>query len=364
MFLFEGTFGVYFHTGDFRLNRAMLSCPVIKRARGRVDKLFIDTTFCSPFWLAFPSKEQAISQVLGIISSSAPNTKVYLECEMLGTQDVLLAVAKKYKAKVFVSGKLKSALSCIPEIRKADILTDDPHKTCFHLLKSQRYTNKSDVALEPGALYIRPSVQWFGQQGNGRCDPAEYQTKPCYAHGIWHVLYSIHSSFEELEEFVSLLKPRQMVPLTECSPSALKILSSCLAFPDQDIQPPIHALHRNLSAPSLLTSSHRKEQELSKEKSKTRSLRRLRSATKQTERSHFCEDFIMATLATESLACSNQDELLLLGEPLNGKRQHSSKLGCQGEDTTSCAGGLDEEEQEFQRTAKRKRNDEAIQKQP
>jgi hypothetical protein len=34
----------------------MLSCPVIKRAQGMVDKLFIDTTFCSPFWSAFPPK--------------------------------------------------------------------------------------------------------------------------------------------------------------------------------------------------------------------------------------------------------------------------------------------------------------------
>lgn len=326
MFLFEGAFGVYFHTGDFRFNRGMLSCPVIKRAQGMVDKLFIDTTFCSPFWSAFPPKEQAIAQVLQIISSQPHNVQVYLECEMLGTQDVLVAVAEKFKTKIFVEDeKLRESFKCVPELKRAKIFAADPLESRFHLLKNQRYTNRTEVLLEPDALYIRPSTQWFGQQGNGRGNPALYQTRPCYAHGIWHVLYSIHSSFEELEVFVSFLQPRGLVPLTECSAVALKRLtSSCLtnvggaasasgaADPSSAacrLRPPVTTtttttttLHRHLSASSLVALAREAEYDDQPPEPKRRVVknRRLTTALKRTTATttepDFCEDFIMAAL--------------------------------------------------------------------
>jgi hypothetical protein len=112
---------------------------------------------------------------------------------------------------VFVEEKLRETLERVPDLKKAEIFTPDPLASRFHLLKNQRYTNRADVMLEPDALYIRPvctppatcffwsmlvrvkycshpfvqSTQWFGQQGNGQGDPAKYQTRPCYAHGIW-----------------------------------------------------------------------------------------------------------------------------------------------------------------------------------
>lgn len=124
---------------------------------------------------------------------------------------------------VFVEDeKLREFFKCVPELKRAKIFAADPLESRFHLLKNQRYTNRTEVLLEPDALYIRPvrahphipsppppyrrkpgrfasdlpsppshslslvqSTQWFGQQGNGRGNPALYQTRPCYAHGIW-----------------------------------------------------------------------------------------------------------------------------------------------------------------------------------
>jgi hypothetical protein len=110
---------------------------------------------------------------------------------MLGTQDVLVAVAEKFKTKVhtrthkghewystprlstpwglnacaavglcmqiFVEDeKLRESFKCVPELKRAKIFAADPLESRFHLLKNQRYTNRTEVLLEPDALYIRP----------------------------------------------------------------------------------------------------------------------------------------------------------------------------------------------------------------
>lgn len=58
MILFEGEFGRYLHSGDFRF------CKDVKESdwnlqmitNSKIDRLFLDTTFLDPFWSQFPSQ--------------------------------------------------------------------------------------------------------------------------------------------------------------------------------------------------------------------------------------------------------------------------------------------------------------------
>lgn len=52
--------------------------------------------------------------------------------------------------------KLRESFKCVPELKRAKIFAADPLESRFHLLKNQRYTNRTEVLLEPDALYIRP----------------------------------------------------------------------------------------------------------------------------------------------------------------------------------------------------------------
>lgn len=69
MYLFRGEFGTVLHTGDFRWEldseRAQLARRNLLDALGgeRVDLLYLDNTYCHPFF-SFPTREVAAQQVI------------------------------------------------------------------------------------------------------------------------------------------------------------------------------------------------------------------------------------------------------------------------------------------------------------
>ncbi|KAL6047795.1 5' exonuclease Apollo [Balamuthia mandrillaris] len=218
MLLLEGPFGVYLHTGDLRYEPSMQEEPALRRIVGQVDRLFLDTTFCSPFW-ALPTKEAAIEQVLQIIRKHPPDMRVYLECEMLGTELIFKAVAQEFNTQVCVDERLYAVLCLLPD--QQQYITTDASSTRFHACQVQTFAKKGAKA-SSSALYIKPSTQWFGIPGNGLHDTSLYCEQPCFANGVWHVLYSIHSSFSELQELVAFLRPKAIVPTVACSTALLR----------------------------------------------------------------------------------------------------------------------------------------------
>eukprot|EP00026_Physarum_polycephalum_P000780 Phypoly_transcript_00781.p1 GENE.Phypoly_transcript_00781~~Phypoly_transcript_00781.p1 ORF type:complete len:951 (+),score=205.22 Phypoly_transcript_00781:154-3006(+) len=239
MFFFEGSFGKYLYTGDFRYTPLMNALPL---PRGEIDRLFLDTTFCVPYWI-FPTKEDSIQQIVKLINSHSATCKVFLECTMLGAEVVLASVAQEFGTSIFVEKGKFEELSLIPEL--AQCLTSDPTATRFHACahmtfsasSAARHAALSYVAShqfkakarrnalarsgsgeggvnggEKEVLCIKPSVQWFRAQGAAA--PAKYFNQPAKVDGIWHVMFSIHSSFPELVTFVNQLAPKTVTPIT------------------------------------------------------------------------------------------------------------------------------------------------------
>ncbi|XP_020572583.1 5' exonuclease Apollo-like [Phalaenopsis equestris] len=106
MFLFEGEFGNILHTGDCRLNPECLQNMPLKYANKKgkdciLDYIFLDCTFgrCS---IKIPSKKLAIEQVIKGIWKHPNASVVYLACDMLGQEDILVQVSRAFGSKIYV----------------------------------------------------------------------------------------------------------------------------------------------------------------------------------------------------------------------------------------------------------------------
>ena len=120
MFLFEGPFGTVLHTGDCRLTPDCLSALT---ARPRIDCIFLDCTFsrCS---LRFPTKEDSIRQVINCIWKHPNAPAVYLVCDMLGQEDVLIEVSKAFGSKIYADAGRNSDCHHTPTHVAPEILAD------------------------------------------------------------------------------------------------------------------------------------------------------------------------------------------------------------------------------------------------
>ncbi|KAK7350889.1 hypothetical protein VNO77_09923 [Canavalia gladiata] len=231
MFLFEGKFGNILHTGDCRLTpECLLNLPdkyvgrKEKQPRCPLDCVFLDCTFGNFSW-GMPSKHSSIQQVINCIWKHPDALTVYLTCDILGQEEILVKVSQTFGVKIYVD-KAKN-----PECFKNLVLTvpgilcEDPSSR-FHLLDgSPRLYERAKVklieakaTLQPEPLIIRPSAQWyaceeeFSDVENTRKKRMNEAVKDQF--GVWHVCYSMHSSKEELEWALQLLAPKWVVSTT------------------------------------------------------------------------------------------------------------------------------------------------------
>eukprot|EP01122_Echinamoeba_exundans_P008122 TRINITY_DN2633_c0_g1_i2.p1 TRINITY_DN2633_c0_g1~~TRINITY_DN2633_c0_g1_i2.p1 ORF type:complete len:386 (+),score=36.49 TRINITY_DN2633_c0_g1_i2:725-1882(+) len=203
---------------------------------------------------------------------------------MLGTENILLAVAMHFKCLIHVDDDKYDKLSAIDGMD--NVLTTDPTNTRFHACRANalaamvpkrqaisatksgtgranskdrlqrkptdsvvRYHHKifgnhrveQEMLKDGPALFIKPSSQWFGSitdekvKLTGKASPISHLVD-----GIWHVLSSIHSSSTEIHQFVEKLKPQRLVPLVECTDVSLKsLMKFCRPDPQRISRPAI-----------------------------------------------------------------------------------------------------------------------------
>ncbi|TVU36295.1 hypothetical protein EJB05_18225, partial [Eragrostis curvula] len=218
MFLFEGEFGSILHTGDCRLTPdCVQNLPLKYIAKNgkenmcRLDFVFLDCTFSKCF-LKLPSKESAIQQVIACIWKHPHAPFVYLVCDLLGHEDILIEVSRTFGSKIYVDRKLdcfKALLLTAPEI-----ITDDPASR-FQMVGFHQLSDKLEEArasLQPEPLFIRPSTQWYASNTQNQKLSLTEAVQDDF--GVWHICFSIHSSRDELEQTLQLLQPRWVISTT------------------------------------------------------------------------------------------------------------------------------------------------------
>ncbi|CAM0883932.1 unnamed protein product [Alopecurus aequalis] len=223
MFLFEGEFGSILHTGDCRLTPdCVQNLPlkyIAKRGKEnicRLDFVFLDCTFSKCF-LKLPSKELAIQQVIACIWKHPDAPFVYLACDLLGHEEILVEVSRAFGSKIYVDMRRNSDCFRALSFTMPEIITHDP--SCrfqivgFHQLydSASKKLEGARASHQPEPLFIRPSTQWYACGRNQKPSLTEAEQDDF---GIWHICFSIHSSRDELEQALQLLQPQWVISTT------------------------------------------------------------------------------------------------------------------------------------------------------
>lgn len=164
-------------------------------------------------------------QVINCIWKHPGAPVVYLTCNMLGQEEILVNVSQTFGTKIFVDKEGNPECYQFLKLTVPQILTDDSSSR-FHLFdgfpnlpeRAEAKLAEARNNLRPEPLIIRPSAQWYA------CEEVPSRTEITKKvrlseavrdqSGIWHVCYSMHSSREELEWALQLLRPKWVVSTT------------------------------------------------------------------------------------------------------------------------------------------------------
>nr|XP_017257753.1 PREDICTED: uncharacterized protein LOC108227222 isoform X2 [Daucus carota subsp. sativus] len=230
MLLFEGTFGTILHTGDCRLDQECLQRlpekylgTKTKNPKCSIDYIFLDCTFGR--FSKMPSRQSAIRQLINCVWKHPGAPVVYLTCNMLGQEEILVNVSQTFGTKIFVDKEENPECYHLLKLTVPDILTEDSSSR-FHMFDGfPNLSERAEAKLadsrnrsQPEPLIIRPSAQWYACEDVHLKTEITRKVKLSEAvrdqSGIWHVCYSMHSSREELEWALQLLRPKWVVSTT------------------------------------------------------------------------------------------------------------------------------------------------------
>jgi len=200
MFLFEGRFGCILYTGDFRYSGPMVyDMQLNSLCSGKVDVLYLDNTFCDPRCI-FPSREEAVVKIMHVIRSY-PEAQIKIGLRSLGKEMMLVHIAHGVDEWIGVSQERYEVLEllCLPNVFQVS-------SSCrIQVVKMSEITTKRmmDWNHEQQTVAVIPTG--IGKAFNTSTFPQRDD--------VYVIPYSDHSSYEELQQFVSFIEPRKIYPI-------------------------------------------------------------------------------------------------------------------------------------------------------
>ncbi|AQK43492.1 DNA cross-link repair protein SNM1 [Zea mays] len=98
------------HTGDFRASKTMQSHPLLQR--GRVNLVYLDTTYCNPKY-KFPPQEDVIDFVVRTTRrylKKQPKTLIVVGAYSIGKENVYLAISQALEAHIYTDASRRRIL--------------------------------------------------------------------------------------------------------------------------------------------------------------------------------------------------------------------------------------------------------------
>lgn len=166
-----------------------------------------------------------MTQVTNCIWKHPGAPVVYLTCDMLGQEEILVHISQTFGSKIFIDKERNPDCYQALKLTVPEVLSDDSSSR-FHVFDAfPKLSERAEAKLaearsnsQPEPLIIRPSAQWYVYDEGSSA--TEMQRKERFNEavrdqfGIWHVCYSMHSSREELEWALQLLTPKWVVSTT------------------------------------------------------------------------------------------------------------------------------------------------------
>ncbi|MCI4380838.1 hypothetical protein PGIGA_G00244610 [Pangasianodon gigas] len=205
MFFFEGYFGTILYTGDFRYTPSMLREPCL-RNNTTIDVLYLDNTNCDPT-RSIPTRQRACQQMKEIIRGH-PNYTVVIGMYALGKESLLVQLALEFKTWVEVDVE---RLETLRVLELPDVFSTEPGSGRLRAVAQSEVTASNLLAWNKE----RPTIAIL---------PTSRPVVSCHPN-VHVVPYSDHSSYQELEDFVSALRPVSLVPIVgSCMPNFSSLL--------------------------------------------------------------------------------------------------------------------------------------------
>ncbi|XP_013588651.1 PREDICTED: DNA ligase 1 isoform X2 [Brassica oleracea var. oleracea] len=225
-FLFKTNDGLerYIHTGDFRFCDSMRSDPFLSSFVG-CEGVFLDTTYCNPKFV-FPTQQESVDYVINVIDKidreSKENEKKVLflvATYVVGKEKILIEIAKRCKRKIFVDARKMSILNVL-ECGESGMFTEDKSESDVHVVGwnvlgetwpyfRPNFAKMNEVMVERGydkVVGFVPTGWTYEVKRN------KFAVKVKDSMEIHLVPYSEHSNYDELREYIKLLRPKRVIP--------------------------------------------------------------------------------------------------------------------------------------------------------
>ena len=213
MFIFEHKHLTILYTGDFRINPRDL--PKLKPLNDQdgpriFDKIYLDTTFFTSDFKHFPTRQQSLEEITRLSNSwilADPKNIVRLECSAnYGSEFIFMELANSLKMRVHVKYSVYNDFSRVAELDRC--VTNDGTTTRIHACTNKRdKTSLTCRKTDPEFVMtiVASALRWRGR------DVTEIFTEEDpKIEKRFYICCSMHSSYNELVDFLEYLKPRSV----------------------------------------------------------------------------------------------------------------------------------------------------------
>ncbi|PUZ46965.1 hypothetical protein GQ55_7G125300 [Panicum hallii var. hallii] len=202
----------YLHTGDFRASRSMQLHPLLQR--GRINLLYLDTTYCNPKY-KFPPQEDVIDFVVSTARrylKKQPKTLIVVGAYSIGKENVYLAISQALEVPIYTDASRRRILHSFGWTDLSKRICPCNQSSPLHVLplgsvNHEKYLgtlNQRFLAV----LAFRPTGWTFSEATGKQLDLIKPRSNGSVT--IYGVPYSEHSSFTELKDFVMFVRPLKL----------------------------------------------------------------------------------------------------------------------------------------------------------
>ena len=231
MFVFNGFFGNVVYTGDFRYTPPMCENQALKKLINweDIDEVFLDNTYffskCT-----FGSRIEVIEKVIAFIKQHDSH-HFYIGANRLGKEHAFVKIAVALNERICVDSE---RLSIFRELKLPDVFTLDPGNARIFIVNRNMLTKNFLISENQKRPTIGMNLSALFYNWEDNC--------PYYNSEVWDLYffeYSDHSSYQEIIDFIKILKPKKVVPIVNSSKSDRNWLKRRKGFEDErnDMRP-------------------------------------------------------------------------------------------------------------------------------